>query len=56
MKLIVMDLKGAIISTTEVPASSGVQTVNIPMNVAKGCYILNAVQGAAKATHRVVVY
>lgn len=56
MKLIVMDLKGAIISTTEVPASSGVQTVNIPMNVAKGCYILNAVQGAAKSTHRVVVY
>ncbi len=56
MKLIVLDLKGAIISTTEVPASSGVQTVNIPMNVAKGCYILNAVQGAAKSTHRVVVY
>lgn len=56
MKLIVMDLKGAIISTTEVPASSGVQTVNIPMNVAKGCYILSAVQGAAKSTHRVVVY
>ncbi|MDF3028929.1 MAG: hypothetical protein K0S23_3236 [Fluviicola sp.] len=56
MKLIVMDLKGAIISTTEVPAASGVQTVNIPMNVAKGCYILSAVQGAAKSTHRVVVY
>ncbi len=56
MKLIVMDLKGAIVSTTEVPASSGAQTVNIPMNVAKGCYILNAVQGAAKSTHRVVVY
>ncbi|WP_430403581.1 M43 family zinc metalloprotease [Fluviicola sp.] len=56
MKLIVMDLKGAVISTTQVPASSGVQTVNIPMNVAKGCYILNAVQGTAKSTHRVVVY
>ena len=56
MKLIVTDLKGALISTTEVPASSGVQTVNIPMNVAKGCYILSAVQGAAKSTHRVVVY
>lgn len=56
MQLIVMDLKGAIISTTDVPASSGVQTVNIPMNVAKGCYILSAVQGAAKSTHRVVVY
>ncbi|MNK33156.1 Pregnancy-associated plasma protein-A [compost metagenome] len=56
MKLIVMDLKGAIISTTEVPASSGAQTVSIPMNVAKGCYILNAVKGAAKSTHRVVVY
>jgi hypothetical protein len=26
------------------------------MNVAKGCYILSAVQGAAKSTHRVVVY
>ena len=56
MKLIVTDLKGALISTTEVPASSGVQTVNIPMNVAKGCYILSAVQGAAKSTHRIVVY
>jgi PKD repeat protein len=56
MQLIVMDLKGAIISTTNVPAASGVQTVNVPMNVAKGCYILNAVQGSAKSTHRVVVY
>ncbi|AEA42711.1 M43 family zinc metalloprotease [Fluviicola taffensis] len=56
MQLIVMDLKGAIISTMNVPASSGVQTVNVPMNVAKGCYILNAIQGAAKSTHRVVVY
>ncbi len=56
MKLIVMDLKGAIISTTGFPASSGVQTVTIPMNVAKGCYILSAVQGASKSTHRVVVY
>ena len=56
MKLIVTDLKGALISITEVPASSGVQTVNIPMNVAKGCYILSAVQGAAKSTHRIVVY
>lgn len=56
MQLIVMDLKGAIVSMTDVPASSGVQTVKIPMNVAKGCYILNAVQGAAKSTHRVVVY
>ena len=56
MKLIVMDLKGAIVSTTEVPVSSGAQTVSIPMNVAQGCYILNAVQGASKSTHRVVVY
>ena len=56
MQLIVMDLKGAVISTTEVPASPGTQTIHIPMNVAKGCYILNAVQGAAKSTHRVVVY
>ncbi len=56
MKLLVMDLKGSIISTTEVPASSGVQTINIPMNVAKGCYILSAVQKTAKSTHRVVVY
>jgi hypothetical protein len=51
-----MDLKGAIVSTTDVPVSSGTQTVHIPMNVAKGCYILNAVQGAAKSNHRVVVY
>lgn len=56
MKLLVMDLKGAVVSTTDVPASSGVQTVHIPMNVAKGCYILNAVQGSAKSTHRVIVH
>lgn len=56
MQLVVMDLKGTVISTTAVPASSGVQTINIPMNVAKGCYILNAVHGTAKSTHRVVVY
>lgn len=55
MKLLLMDLKGALVSTTDVPASSGVQTVHIPMNVAKGCYILNAVQGSAKSTHRVIV-
>lgn len=55
MKLLLMDLKGAIISTTDVSASSGVQTVRIPMNVAKGCYILNAVQGNAKSTHRIIV-
>jgi PKD repeat protein len=55
MKLVLMDLKGALVSTTDVPASSGVQTVHIPMNVAKGCYILNAVQGSAKSTHRVIV-
>ena len=56
MKLLVMDLKGAVVSTTDVPASSGAQTVHIPMNVAKGCYILNAVQGSAKSTHRVIVH
>ncbi len=55
MKLVLMDLKGALVSTTDVPASSGVQTVRIPMNVAKGCYILNAVRGSAKSTHRVIV-
>jgi PKD repeat protein len=55
MKLVLMDLKGAIISTTDVSASPGVQTVHIPMNVAKGCYILNAVQGNAKSTHRIIV-
>ena len=55
MQLTVTDLKGAVVSTTSVPASSGAQTVLIPMNVAKGCYILSAVQGAAKSTYRVVV-
>lgn len=56
MNLIVTDLNGATISTMFVPASNGVETVKVPMNVAKGCYILTAVHGNAKSTQRVIVY
>lgn len=56
MKLILTDVNGSLISTTDVAAGVSQQTINIPMNVAKGCYILTAVQGASKSTHRVVVF
>ncbi len=56
MEINVTDLNGKVVSTTKVTDLNGTQTVNIPMNVAKGCYIVNAVQGTNKSTHRVVVY
>lgn len=56
MEIQLMDLNGKIISTTQVTEANGTQTVNVPMNVAKGCYMINAVQGNNKSTHRVVVY
>ncbi len=52
----VIDLNGALVSTTAVAESNGTQIVNIPMNVAKGFYLINAVQGSSKTTHRVAVY
>jgi PKD repeat protein len=56
MTLVVTDLNGATVSTLFVPASSGYETVQVPMNVAKGCYILTALQGNTKSTQRVIVY
>jgi hypothetical protein len=56
MELIVLDTKGAIVNVISVPNTNGTQTINVPMNVAKGCYFINAVQGANKTTHKVVVY
>lgn len=56
MELQVVDVNGALISITKVPASNGTQTVMIPMNVAKGCYFLNAVKGNVKSTNRVIVF
>ena len=56
MELQVLDMNGALISITKVPASNGTQTVMVPMNVAKGCYFLNAVKGSAKSTNRVIVF
>lgn len=56
MELQVVDLNGAIVATIAVPDMNGTQTVNVPMNVAKGYYLINAVQGASKSTHRVAVY
>jgi len=56
VQLQVVDVNGQVISTTLVQASNGLQTVTIPMNVAKGCYFLQAVQGNSRSTHRVIVY
>jgi hypothetical protein len=56
MTLTLVDMNGAVISTTVVPASNGTQTIEIPMHVAQGCYLLNAAQGSSKSTYRVVVF
>jgi PKD repeat protein len=56
MQLHLVDINGALISTTMVAASNGTQTVMVPMNVAKGCYFIQAVKGNIKSTHRVIVF
>ena len=56
MTIQVVDLNGAIVSSSLVKATNGAQIVQIPMNVSKGYYILNAIQGNAKSTHKVVVF
>jgi PKD repeat protein len=56
VELVLTDINGKTISTFHVEASSAAQTVSIPMNVAKGCYLLNAIQGNSRGTHRVVVF
>ncbi|HLP56481.1 MAG TPA: M43 family zinc metalloprotease [Fluviicola sp.] len=56
MELQVVDINGALISVTQVAASNGTQTVMIPMNVAKGCYFINAVKGNMRSTNRVIVF
>lgn len=56
IQLQLVDVNGALISTTIVAASNGTQTVKIPMNVAKGCYFLQAMKGNARTTNRVIVY
>jgi len=56
IQLQLVDVNGALISTTMVAASNGTQTVNIPMNVSKGCYFLQAIKGSVKSTHRVIVF
>lgn len=56
MTLLLVDINGAIISTTKVATSNGTQTIKIPMNVAQGCYFLNTLQGNVTSTHKVVVY
>jgi len=56
MTLQLVDVNGALISTTFVKASNGTQTIELPMNVAKGCYLIQAVSGNTKSTHRVVVF
>jgi PKD repeat protein len=56
MSIQLVDMNGSVVSTTNVQASNGTQTVMIPMNVSKGCYFLNAIQGNTKTTHKVVVF
>jgi len=56
MVLQVVDVNGQVVSTTQVVASNGTQTVMIPMNVAKGCYFLQATKGSSRSTHRVIVF
>lgn len=50
-----VDINGSLISRVNVSATSGAQTVAIPMNVAQGIYFLNAIKGNEKTTRRVVV-
>ncbi|MBI3239622.1 MAG: T9SS type A sorting domain-containing protein, partial [Flavobacteriia bacterium] len=56
MELQVVDINGALISVTHVAASNGTQTVMVPMNVAKGCYFINAVKGNIHSINRVIVF
>lgn len=56
MELQIVDVNGAVISTTPVAAANGTQNVLIPMNVAKGCYFLHATKGNVKSIHRIIVY
>ncbi len=56
MTLQLVDVNGASVSTIVVSASSGAQTISIPMNVSQGCYFLNAIKGNEKTTRRVVVF
>jgi hypothetical protein len=56
MTIQVVDINGSLISTTNVAAVNGTQTIKIPMNVAQGCYFLNTLQGNVTSTHKVVVY
>lgn len=56
MELQVVDINGALISVTQVAASNGTQTVLLPLNVAKGCYFINAVKGNIHSTNRVIVF
>ncbi len=56
MSIHIVDINGAVVATETVQPSAGVQTIAIPMNVAKGCYFLNAIQGTVKSTYKVVVF
>jgi PKD repeat protein len=56
MELQLVDINGSLISVTKVVEANGTQVISIPMNVAQGCYFINAVQGNSKSTHRVVVF
>ena len=56
MTLQVVNMEGKVISTHVVAPVNGMQTVNIPMNVSKGCYMINASQGNARSTNRVIVF
>lgn len=50
------DVNGAIISTFLIEAGNGAQTIGLPMNVAKGCYFLQAIRGNSRSVYRVIVF
>jgi PKD repeat protein len=51
-----LDVNGALVSTTTIGAVNGTQTVQLSAPFAKGCYFLNAVRGDSRTTHRVIVF
>lgn len=56
MTIQVVNMEGKLISTHYVSPVNGTQTIHIPMNVSKGCYMINASQGSARSTNRVIVF
>lgn len=56
IELQIIDVNGVVLSSTSVNAVNGSQIVKIPMNVSKGCYFVNVLNGTKKTAHRVIVF